>query len=527
MQRFKFKLNFIPVTLFLGIFFYLPLLFLIYQIIISDVSIKLLQHPLIVRFLLFSFTQSILTVILSCLFGVPTGYLLARSKIVGLKFFKALITIPFIFPPLILLLGFVVLFRTEFIIMGFTFSPFSFWGIVIAHVIYNISVVSRISESSFIQESKDYHDLAETLGISKIQRFTTITIPHIKSSLLSAMILVFLYSFNSFAIVLLLGQFRYQTIEVMIFTQSKLQLNTELAALLAILQLSINFTILLLYTKVTTYQLFDTQGEKFKPYISPYKAIPYIIFIILITNFPMFIVIYKALMGLVLDPQISLLSIFNDNYERYLGTTPIRVVKNTVFFGLLTSCIILLFSLSLLLGLSNLTSNRSMKFFDIYLLLPLGSSSIVLSYSYVVAFGSYSAFGEYIWIFILILHVLSAVPFTMKILISSWKRIPINLMIMSETLQASQLQKLRFIIFPMLKSSILIAMVFSFAISIGEFGATYYLVRGEWTTLSVSIGKFFASRNNLLPHIYASILSIFAIISFILIEKLGGMELNV
>jgi|TARA_B100000085_G_scaffold64180_1_gene56999 thiamine transport system permease protein len=79
---------------------------------------------------------------------------------------------------------------------------------------------------------------------------------------------------------------------------------------------------------------------------------------------------------------------------------------------------------------------------------------------------------------------------------------------------------------PLIKSGLLIAFLFSFAISLGEFGATYYLARGEWTTLSLAIERLFASRNTLLPNLYASLLVIFSLLIFWVIEKFGSVDLR-
>jgi len=69
--------------------------------------------------------------------------------------------------------------------------------------------------------------------------------------------------------------------------------------------------------------------------------------------------------------------------------------------------------------------------------------------------------------------------------------------------------------------------IFSFAISLGEFGATNFLVRGAYGTLSVGISKLISSQTLQLPASMASILIIITIVCFLIIQKIGDVELKV
>ncbi len=523
-----------PVLLFLVYFFYWPLSHLITVAFDSPESewVDLYNNPLIKRFLVFTFVQAILTVLGALLIGFPTGYLLSRTNPFGLKFLRSAITVPFLFPPLAILLGFVVLFEPRGLISNFAgslwvYSPFSFWGIILAHVMFNVSVVARIVEASLNDESANHHDLAQTLGASRWMRFRTITLVHLGPSIESAILLVFLYAFNSFAIVLILGQVRYQTIEVMIYTQSKLRLNYEAASILALLQLLINITIIALYTRRRTFR-------SFKVTINPIirnenrKSSTIILWMItILTWFPILIVISKTFEGLMSSPDTIKNQIISGSYDRYLGTSPLRVMENTLLFGLLVAIITVIFSFLLILSLNTINNPEKMeKLYILLTLIPMGTSAITLSFALLSTHGTDESFTKNVWLFIISAQIIAALPFSTRILFSSWQRVPTDLLLVSKTLGASPLHSFRKIIFPLMKSTILVAFLFSFAISIGEFGATYFLVRGEWLTLSLAIHRLFSSRTTLLPNLYATILALTALISFWIIEKFGSIEMK-
>jgi ABC-type Fe3+ transport system permease subunit len=140
--------------------------------------------------------------------------------------------------------------------------------------------------------------------------------------------------------------------------------------------------------------------------------------------------------------------------------------------------------------------------------------------------GTQSTFSDNVWLYIIAAQIIAALPFASRAMFSSWKRVPEDLLLISKTLGASKWQIFHTIIWPIMKSAILVAILFSFAISIGEFGATFFLVRGKWITLSLAIHRLFASRTTILPNFFACILVLTALFSFWIIEKIGSMEMK-
>lgn len=529
-NRFKGLLILLPVIIFLLAFYYYPMLTIINLGLSNSKEIWLdtLENPLLLRFLGFTFIQTLLTIAGSLLVGLPAGYIIARKNPYFSNLLRSAITVPFIFPPLAILLGFVSLFGVTGVVSFLNFNPFSFWGIILAHIMYNISVIARISESAWANEPKELHVIAETLGASKFNRFKSITLPHLRPSLEAGVLLVFLYAFNSFAIVLILGEVRLQTLEVMIYSQSKLPpLNFETSSILVIIQLIINFIVLLIYSRRKYYQQTEL-NEIILPNKNKGKFSTIIlIFIIFISWLPIIILMGTAIQGTMDSPEIFRTQLFSGSYDRLLGTSSLRVISNTLFFGLITGIMAIIFSTLMILALQFFKNEYKVeKFYIFFTLLPMATSAVSLSFALINTHGKFAYYSDLVWIFIIVAQLLAALPFASRTLLSSWKRVPTDLLLVSKTLSAPWSMSFEKVILPYMRSAFLVGFLFAFAISIGEFGATYYLSRGEWVTLSISIYKMFGSRTVILPYIYASMLIVTSLLVFLLIEKIGKLEMK-
>ena len=117
--------------------------------------------------------------------------------------------------------------------------------------------------------------------------------------------------------------------------------------------------------------------------------------------------------------------------------------------------------------------------------------------------------------------MLISVPFATRSILAAYNRIDVELLNVASTLGASRLRIFRKIELPMMMRGILVGGIFSFAISLGEFGATNFLVRDVYGTLSIGISKLITSQTLQLPETMASILIIITVACLLLIQKIG------
>src|SRR5690606_19156518 len=107
----------------------------------------------------------------------------------------------------------------------------------IAHVFFNYAVVVRTVGGAWSTLDPRVDDAARTLGASPWRAFREVTWPRLRPAVAAAASIVFLFTFTSFGVVLILGGIRQRTIEVEIYDQTARFLNLDVAAALALVQL--------------------------------------------------------------------------------------------------------------------------------------------------------------------------------------------------------------------------------------------------------------------------------------------------
>ena len=549
---------------FLLTFFYLPLLKILNFALIQNNSFTFeifwttLTSSLNLNALVFTFIQSLLTTFICILLGFPVSYFLAKYSFKGRKLLINLLTVPFVLPSIVVLLGFIILYGEGGIVnetwIDITGVPLinlygSIEGIVLAHSFYNISVIIRMMIPAWENIDQNLTEISKTLGGKNWTIFWKIIFPQIKNYLISASLLVFTYSFNSFALVLYLGEVKYQTLEVRIFKLMRNTLDFPAGASLGILQLFFNLVIIILYLifEKKTRAMASGKEKSFHPEkivfsksnwkktLGEISLIIFAFFIIIFSISPMIAVLVASFRPNTPNgsPFWGYLNLLSKDYESLLGASPLRLLLNTLSFAFLTTIITLLFSIGIVFILRNRlqrVNNYKKPFIEniisLAIILPMGTSSITLAMGLFLQLKDSAVFQNYVWILIVLAHVLISVPFATRSILSAYNRIDTDLLNIASTLGASRLRIFWKVELPMIKSGLIVAGIFSFAISLGEFGATNFLARAEYGTLSLGISKLLSSRTMQLPASMASVLIVVTCICFFLIQKTGEKDLK-
>jgi len=552
---------------FLMLFFYAPLS-KIFQYAFSDGNqltfnfiIETITDPLNISFLLFTFAQALLSMIICLVLGIPASYFFAKYDFRGKNLILNLMTIPFVLPAIVVLLGFIVTYGesgwVNSIWTGLTgiekpiiaiFGTFE--GILIAHVFYNLSVIIRMTIPAWKSVDTEQINVAKSLGASNWLVLRKVIFPQIVNYLVSAALLVFIYTFNSFAIVLYLGEIKFQTLEVRIYKLMKASLDFNGGATLALIQLILNTVVIVLYLffEGRTRQMaegkeniFRSEKIKFskrnwRKKLAMILFLGFILTLIIFTFSPIIAILIESF-----QPHAAGISafwgyqqLFSNEYMPLLGNSPLRLLLNTLLFATLTTILTLVLSVLLVFVLRNryqsLKKYRislSENFVSYVIILPMATSSITLAIGMFLLFNNSIIYLEYVWVFIVLTHVLISIPFATRSILSAYNRIDIEMLNVASTLGASRFKIFRKIELPYIYRGIIVGGIFAFAISLGEFAATNFLVRGEYGTLSIGISKLIQTQTLQLPATMASILVIITIICFIAIQKFGDIELKV
>ena len=498
---------------FLVIFFFFPLSRIL--ALTFDISTFKPENLRIARDVLtFTFYQAILSTLLTLLLGLPSAYLFARYQFPGKSLLRAFTAVPFMLPTVVVAAGFNGLLgprgliHTVFPLVSFEFIG-TFSAILVAHVFYNTTIIIRIVGTALSSLDPKLEEAARSLGADSMRVWGNVILPLLRPSLLASSLLVFLFDFTSFGVILLLGASRFSTLEVEIYLRVLRLPNLPLAALLSLIQLSCTLIFSILYTRLVASSVTQLAPRSSQSHIRKPKKIGEKIFVLslifLLSAFfllPLSALPLRSFLRLEADrgQRGDIQSGFTTDYYEALFVNrrgsvfyvpPIQATVNSLGYASATVLLSLLLGFPAAIALARPT--RIDKFLDPLILLPLGSSAVMLGLGFIISYGAWLASP---WL-VPVAHTLVALPFVIRALQPAIASIPQRLRQAASVLGASPVQVWKTIDIPILRRATLAAGTFAFTISLGEFGATLLISRPDYPTIPVAIERFLSQPGGL------------------------------
>ncbi len=388
-------------------------------------------------------------------------------------------------------------------------------AILVAHVFYNTTIVLRMVGDFWSHLDPRLGQAAQVLGANRWQAIRSVTIPLLAPAIATAALLVFIFDFTSFGVILILGGPRFATLEVEIYYQTISLFNLPMAAVLSIIQLACTLGLTVLYTglvgKLTIpISLKSRKVTQRKLTSSRSKVLAGILVVTLIT----FLVLPLAALAIrsvtQLEPsrgqQIVASPKFTLDYYRELGinrresifyTPPSSAMSISLGYALATTVLALSLGIPAAIALSREYDSPLSKGLDAILMLPLGTSSVTLGLGFIVALDKPPLDLRSSWILVPLAHTLVAFPFVVRNLTPALRSIRPRIRQAAAVLGASPGTVLRYIDIPMIGRATLVAAIFAFTISLGEFGATSLIARPEYPTLPIAIYRLISRPGEL------------------------------
>lgn len=494
---------------------------------------------LALRVLLFTFYQAILSTALTLLLGLPSAYLFARYEFRGKSLLRALTAVPFMLPTVVVAAGFNALLGPRGLIHAlFPFSSFNFIGtltaILVAHVFYNTTIIIRVVGNALSSLDPKLEQAARSLGADTFHVWVNVIFPLLRPALLASSLLVFLFDFTSFGVILLLGGSQFATLEVEIYLRVLKLPNLPLAALLSVIQLICTIGFSIIYSYFVSRSTIQSAPRSADSNIRKPRSFRERLFL---TSF-IFLLIAFFLLPLSSLPLRSLFRLEADRGQRgevqYGFTTdyytelfvnrrgsvfyvpPIQATANSLGYAGATVILSLLFGFPAAFALARPTQLE--RFLDPLIMLPLGSSAVMLGLGFIISFGTLLT-SPFLVPFA---HTLVALPFVIRTLQPAIASIPQRLRQAASSLGASPVEVWKNIDLPILRRATLAAATFAFTISLGEFGATLLISRPEYPTIPVAIERFLSQPGGLnygQAMAMGTILMLLTLLSILLIEK--------
>ncbi|MCE7743610.1 MAG: iron ABC transporter permease [Candidatus Heimdallarchaeota archaeon] len=479
-----------------------------------------------------TFSQATLSTLVSLIIGIPIGYFFGKYDFKGRKFLLTFFTVPFVLPSVLVGMGFLSIFGEQ------NSNGAKLILIVLAHAFYNIPLFVHFISAYYRNFDNDIIEAAKTSGSKNFHLLFRIYLPLFLVPILTASLLTFVFSFLSFGIIIILGDFK--TIETQIFSEYNPG-ETNLAAALALVQLFVILSIVLFYLiymrrqtrekkTITTGGIYGEplSFRKFFKKKSNILLITVLLFGFLLELAPMISIFIKSFW----DPQTASFTlgnfktIFTLQFNSSVGTSIPRTLLNTLLFALGATVIATLLAVITVVALGKQRRRKRSISYELITYLPITISSLTLSLGILQTFTNSDFFINNPWIFIIISQGLLGYPFVTRALLNGLNTIDPELLDSAKTMGANWYFKLRKIYLPLLLPSIVAGIAFAFGLSIGEFTvANFFAINNSSiSTLTVALYKLRSQRHFGPSNAVGALLMLISYAAFFILEALGARE---
>ena len=425
---------------------------------------------------------------LSVAIGIPGAYVLYRLTFPGQRFFRALATVGFVLPTVVVGVAFRALLGRggplEFLGLDETIT-----SVVLALAFFNYSVVVRQVGTMWASLDPDEGRAARTLGASRWRVFRTVTLPHLAPAIASSAAIVFLFCATSYGLVRTLGSPGYGTLETEIWQRATAYLDIRSAAVLSIVQILVVLLVLAISASITADPL-TLRRHREAPRLADAPALAVTAGAMVFLALPLLTLVARSLRsrsGWGLENYRLLAS----SGEGFSGGVPVtEAIGNSLRTATVAAIIALAAGTLIALVLSRRTTGvlrGGQVLYSGLILAPIGVSAVTVGFGFSIALDSPPLdLRTSPWL-IPIAQAVVAVPLVVRSLTPLLSSIHPAQREAAASLGASSWRVLATIDGPYLWRGMGVAAGFAFATSLGEFGATSFLARPDTQTLPVVI----------------------------------------
>ena len=481
-----------------------------------------------------SFAQGIDSALLSLIIGFPLGLFIGRYALRYTRVLKSFIILPFFMPSIVVVLAFLSLFGkssplVEMIPLLHHLSS-GFTGIIAINTFFNAPLVAFLTSTNIERSHHGIEEASILLGAGSFNRFVNIWGRNGIKGAVGGTILSFLYSFSGFAAPLIIGGPSNFTVETWIYFVVKEESLVQIGVIFGLLQSLFLIIPLVIYLYIISKQrpvddltYYRSERKKNRHQLSFTLGSIYV---------TLFIVFELAVFASIIISSIDIgwnSSINANAYTDLFGSVSSSLdipaylpFINTIFYGVATSIIVTSLGILWITGKRRLNSkNDSIWDFMQYLSFIIPSIMMALSvsllYEYIIS-------PSFLWVLIIGVQSAVSIPVVLRVVSGGFSEIPSSLTDSSRILGGSPLFEVEL---PLAGSALATALMFGFALSLGEFTATNFLSTNTFMPLSVEIYSLQSLRLAAASYAAASILMIMSFVFFFAIQKAGDRFIGI
>jgi len=497
--------------------------------------------PRTIDVLRFTLWQAALSTVLTVVVALPGAYVFARYRFRGKRLLRAATTIPFVLPTVVVASAFLALLGPRSLIDDLAAAlgapgpvvrlEGSLWAILLAHVFYLYAVVLRLVGGVWSNLDPRTEEAARVLGATRWTAFRQVTLPLLWPAIASAAAIVFLFTFTSFGVILLLGSPGTATLEVEIYRTTALLLDLPVAAALALLQMGSVLLLLLVYGRLQDRLTFEQRlrpaGDASQPVADRRSRLVVgatLGSMGLLLGLPLVVLVERSFAAGEGHGLAAYRALFEASGRAGSFVPPAEAIGNSLLFAAATA---VLASLLGLMAAAVIAYRRgwSSRGLDALLMLPLGTSAVTLGFGFIVALDQPPLDLRTSPLLIPIAHTLVAMPFVVRATVPLIRSIQPRQREAAAVLGASPRRTWLAVDGPVIARAALVGGGFAFAVSLGEFGATLFIARPDVPTVPIAIFRLLGqpgALNFAQAMAMSAILMVLTAAAVLLIERWRG-----
>jgi thiamine transport system permease protein len=405
--------------------------------------------------------------------------------------------------------------------------PLGFALVVLAHAYVNIAVVVRIVGAQWAQQDGAIESVARTLGASNWTAFRTVTLPTLRPAILSSAAVVFVFSFTSLGIVLLLGDSSTRTLESQILRQTSVLLDFPGATASAIAQLVLVSVILAAGAAASR----RAATRRMRPAMRrplPGRGVPRLSLLLVITC--AYLIVLAPVGALVVSSLRAgggwSLAWWTGIGSVDAGTSrvgsPLSALATSLGFAVV--CALVACVVGGLAAVAVLTRGRA-RLVALLAIVPLGISSATLGLGTLLAFSRPPTDLRGTWLLVPIAHSLVAVPLVVAVIAPALRSTDGRVQAVAASLGAAPTRAFLTAYGPVLRVVMLASAGLAAAVSLGEFGAASFLARAGSPTVPVQIVRLLSrpgEQSYGSAAVLAVILVVLTLTLVLAVDRIGG-----
>ncbi len=489
----------------------------------------------------FTFVQSFFSTILTIMLGFPIAWVLGRYSWPFKSFLRSILTLPFVIPAIIAAMGFLTI--TGPYGLDIRTNESTWWfTLILSHAWFNIALIIRFCEPvlSTLNPNLEEQLLLLPNGVTLYSRLKTLWIPILTPAIAAASCMTFVFSFTSFALVKWITV-RDKTLESTMAEvsssagiQGYMESSSDIVLGASLIQFLVLLTSLWLMSVLqrnsrSKWQQANEKVAQSKNFRGWFILVPAIFFVML----PLISVIIGSLRVRDVNENSSSFKWSAEGWsEAFQGSYSFPPLSEALFNSLIYSCGTLIVAVPLGYALASTIHNLEeknlslSKILEMYTMLPFALSAAMIGLGVMLGIIKLNPSSAYDFRFLPALaHIIITVPFVVRIILPALRSFDLSYDDNAKVLGINSFQRFLKIKLPLMKGSILVATVFTLAMSLGEFGASFIVARNsEWVTIPLLIdslrGKPMKDPLTVpASNAVATVLMVITMILFLIVER--------